>query len=198
MPDRLRNRPAQHLLRHVTISQDVQLEPTTKEELDKLYAQAYDVLSRMGFFGGAIAFHPYRHDGECDWTEGPHFHAVGFGHVDAYKRPEGWVVRDVTNVKPPRGRRRSWLGTLKYVLDHCLVPKARDHRYHSIRWFAALSYTKFSSRNGRDTTVRRTDLCVECGAEMAPVDQLLPPDGADALECVTWERRRWRNFALER
>lgn len=195
LPDRLHDAPTRRLLRHVTLSHDAQEMPTTKESLDALFTEAYGCLGRMGFQGGAIVFHPYRHDGACTWTEGPHFHAVGFGLVNADDRPPGWVVRDVTLLRDPDGKKRSWVGTLKYILDHSLVPRARDHRYHSLRWFGALSYTKFSSRDGRDTTTARTDFCVECGAEMRPLDQLLPPDGLDALDTAKWVLAHKRRLA---
>lgn len=197
LPDRLASAPARALLRHVTLSEDAQEQPTTKEALDALYARAYAVLGSMGFTGGAIVFHPYRHDGACTWVEGPHFHAVGFGLVNAEDRPAGWVVRDVTLLRDPDGKKRSWLATLKYVLDHSLVPRAADHRYHSLRWFGALSYTKFSSRDGRDTTTARTDFCAECGAEMVPLDQLLPPDGLDGLEIARWQLAHRGRFREE-
>jgi hypothetical protein len=177
------------------LSEDSQTQPETKEELDALYGVAYRrVLAPMGFVGGAIVFHPFRHDGQCTWFDGPHFHAIGFGRVDENLRPAGWVVKDVTHVRDRgEGKPRSWPATLKYVLDHSLVPRAADHRYHSIRWFGALSYTKFSSRDGRDTTSVRTDFCTVCGAEMRPLDQLLPPDTLDALELARFQLQHRRD-----
>ena len=187
LPDHLQNAPTRTLLRHVTLSHDDQREPETKEDLDALYSEAYATLERMGMWGGAAAFHPFRHDGECTWVEGPHFHAIGFGLVNEKDRPPGWVVRDVTHLKPSRGQPRSWMGTLKYVLDHSLVPRAPDHRYHSIRWFGALATCKFTSRDGRDTTTARIDFCIVCHAEMAPIDSLLAPSDLDALDLARWQ-----------
>lgn len=140
-------------LRHVSVSFDNATIPATDSNLKRDRRKVYDTLKAVGFVGGITAFHPWRkrcigcgkpHEARrcysCDtelgfeWVVSPHWHVIGMGRVDADKRPEGVVVKTI-----PRGKRRSWTATIKYILDHAGV--AADH--HAYTWWGEFSYNKF-------------------------------------------------------
>ena len=121
-------------VRHATVSFDDQLVPDSKVELDRQFRLVYRTLGAMGLWGGLTVFHPWRkrcseclepldcgskkycHPGaSLSWVKGPHFHAVGYGALNASARPEGVFVKSMP-------RRRSIAGTIKYLLDHCGIP----------------------------------------------------------------------------
>ncbi len=135
--------------RHVIVSPPQEPLPGTRRELALLRGKAQAVLRAMGHKGGAMLFHPWRKRcGECggvlecdlkvcsdhpdaktSWEEGPHFHVVGYGAVNAEDRKDGWVVRTLA-------RRRSVVGTLFYLLTHVGISR----RSHSLTWFGWWGY----------------------------------------------------------
>lgn len=162
-------------LRHVTLSMDGATVPSSLRALERERRAVYAVLARMGFLGGAAVYHPQRHEGASCWWDSPHWHVVGYGRVDADKRPSGWFVKTISGSE---AERRSWVGTLYYVLNHCGFARwslgGKEHTTEALTWFGGWSYNKLPSRfaPGRDTTCTRSDFCVVCGAEMVPEETL--------------------------
>ena len=150
-------------------------------ELARTYAgykelcKAHDVLLQgLGLSGGASIFHIWRfqHDdgSECEDAgacqlhhvpvEGPHFHDVALGKVDAgVFAKSGWVHKN-------KGPRNSLIDTLKYLLSHCglyLRPDGSGQvQNHALRYFGILSYRKVSKVLIR--TVKGPQLCPKCRA----------------------------------
>lgn len=168
-----------HAPRHITLSHDAQVVPSTREELNILYRAAMDTMIAMGFLGGVIIFHPWRHKGKLCWYAGPHFHVFGFGAVDARLRPDGWFVKTI------RKRQKSWQKTVAYILDHTGYDRHSDLKAY--RWFAGFSYASVPRdilrrvtswlvfQMGQDTTAREVEIkrCEVCEAPMMVYPSIL-------------------------
>ncbi len=125
-----------------------------------------------------------------EWVESPHWHVVGFGRVDLWKcglkkgelthgsigphehvRACRTVEGAVVKIIPP-GKGRSWVATIKYVLDHAAVAD----KHHAYTWFGELSYNKMNKNMELyerfftfclgQVTER---LCPQCGTKMVPL-----------------------------
>lgn len=169
-------------LRHVTLSRDGATLPDVLNTFRRERSAVYRVMERMRFLGGIAVFHAQRHHGADCWFDSPHWHVIGYGRVDADRRPTGWFVKTIS-----KGEReaRSWLGTLYYVLNHCAfarwtvkvysdkIPDLSvdvDHTTEALTWFGGWAYNKLPSRLARRAgyNVARTDFCEICGSEMIP------------------------------
>ena len=161
-----------------------------------------------------MVFHPWRKRcGECGgpmdcnskkcpehpragttWEEGPHFHVVGYGAVDAEDREEGWVVRTLS-------RRKSVVGTLSYLLTHAGI----SYRSHALTWFGWWGYralgeeellrvingagmlpegeskiTSFQAWIDSQREIANPWECQKCGGRIEPVPK-------DSIHLIGWE-----------
>ncbi len=130
------------------------------------------MITRVGFWGGAMVFHPWR----CKkgWAEGPHFHVIGYGAVDvpdAIKEDKragvvpllGWVIKG-------EPKRKTVSGTIFYVLTHCGLSRGT----HSLTWFGKWSNSSlagnevtFPSRQDTSAVGR----CPKCDGDLERVPQ---------------------------
>ncbi len=201
--------------RHVVVSPPQDPLPGTRVDLGTLRASAHRVLKTMGHRGGAMVFHPWRKKcGECEgtldcetkkcpdhpraptsWEDGPHFHVVGYGAVNAEDREDGWVVRTLP-------RRKTVAGTIFYLLTHAGI----SYRSHALTWFGWWGYRALSKEdllrviNGAgmlpEGESRITSLqawadsqrgvtdpwkCLKCGGALEPVPK-------DSIHRVGWDQ----------
>jgi len=147
----------------------------TLDGFDKLRRELGKILACCGLHGGAVVFHPHRHEG-CRFRGGPHFHIVAFGyalHVEAMRaRHPGWVFKN-------KGPRKTIAGTLQYMLDHCGVARRFDGsavRKNRLTWYGTMSPTK--RRKVGEITVEVKITCRELTSKQATLDGYQEPCGA--------------------
>lgn len=118
---------------------------------DRLKKLAYSSMRDVGFRGGVLVFHhqriPSRWNRRTKCSDGPHFHAIGYGWIDgdAVARlhdQEGHVVVN-------KGVRDDVRRTALYLLSHASRPRvcSLKGRYQefdrlAVTWFGSLSYNK--------------------------------------------------------
>ncbi len=160
--------------RHVIVSPPQGPLPGTREELAALRTSGRSTLARMGFWGGCMIFHPWRCKGNR-WLEGPHFHVVGYGKIDADKRPDGWVVK----TKKPR---KSVTSTIFYLLTHAGISRGT----HSVTWFGKWAYNSLEralSETGRTFPIRQdTEAVGRCSWCQGPLE-IVPKD---SIHLIGW------------
>lgn len=154
--------------RHVVVSFDDAEIATTEKAYDAGLRRAMNVLLSMGTLdgceeddvvrGGCIAYHPWRHEA-CTWFEGPHYHALFNGRINAEQRPPGVVVRTL------RPKQKSLRKTWAYVVDHAGVWGNK----HTTRWFGHFAYARFAAPKLRGPDAPD---CPMCGRPMEPAEGL--------------------------
>lgn len=149
-------RPGGGQIKHLILS------PPAGGDLPTLHRQMRRELRRANWNGGVEIFHPWRTRarGKGRYRKGqnyesPHWHLVGFGHVDSGKLVElGWVVKN----KGPRHSEESVRATIAYLLEHAGIDQ--DSGAHVIKWTGSASYNKIV----RVTTIKSEEtMTCECG-----------------------------------
>ncbi len=158
---RLKRRLHGYAPRHVTVSlmRDATLE--TAEEYDRLFRRSWAVLQAMGARGGVLIVHGDRdgatqRTGECSLASA-HSHWVGWGRVDASKRPQGVVVKTIREVATGEDLRK----LVGYLLNHAaVVPGKHAVRYGGVCSYRAVSLPPLPREAYRDVP------CPLCGFAM--------------------------------
>ena len=107
----------------------------TDQDVKENNSKIINILREVGCFGGYIYLHPYRRNGDKNYSEdcvdGSHYHFVGFGHVMADKQKEitskeGIVIKNLHykngHVEPVKNVRM----TIQYILDHIGIMVYKD------------------------------------------------------------------------
>lgn len=171
-------------IRHAIISWPLDRQPETIDDLDAALALARKLLAIEGWLGYSLVIHPFRgrcskcgrdleSEESCCGTKvydrpGFHLHALG---VKLYH--EGRAAWDahalVYKNRPLRGRDDQSLytrvlATYNYELGHAGRP---GRGRHSIRWCAALSYSKM--KTDEEEKGQGPQSCPSCGNDLEPI-----------------------------
>ena len=147
-------------LKHVTFSPPRELwehldpETATADDYRQLRRSAVAIAKSAGVSGGCVVFHPWGGGHGHPWVWRPHFHILGYGHLEhagQFHARTGWVYRN-------HGYRKTVEGTVSYELGHCGVCDG----VHTLTWFGCLSYNRL--RTVCLSCKRSVHRCAVCGA----------------------------------
>lgn len=172
--------------------------PDSRDGFRRLRSLAYRIAKRAGLEGGAWVFHRERCADKDDpiTTDGPHFHCLGFGWIDAGQFARtGWVVRN----HGLRRTRRSVVGTAQYVLSHShraegILPEGKSAGLTlTVTWTGRLLGTDEIPENGP-----YCPLCELSFPKSEWWDAEWIGQGPPPRVPVTFDTDSWRAYKLDR
>lgn len=178
---RIRARKERYEPRHVVVSPSPHAYEDVPGVVASLRRDVREVLRKMGFRGGLLVVHLWRHRetengcGPTEWFWGPHAHVVGYGVVDAVRRPPGWYVESM------REKQGSLEATVSYLVNHAAVVPGG----HAVTWFGHLSYNKFGA--SPSLPVGGGPACPRCGG---PMERVCGPEDFMLVRAVVKAGRR--------
>ena len=156
---------------HYVLSPPQSIDYHSKTEYNALKRTAYKIAKQRGIDGGCLIFHEraarYNDDKEYQenhCSQGPHFHIIGDGWLNARIQDfyiDGWIVKNL------RSRSlNSVFRTAYYILDHAAIgypaiSHSRNLSMAAVVWFGKMSYNKMKCPKYQGEDVIYCPICKE-------------------------------------